>query len=438
MYSPRQRMYTARMRHDTRLKWGLMMLKGAIRPRGRRLLRNEDFPTYLRRITIGSCYAAKALPIWLDGFHVALLFRLEELWTMGPCLRLDSQVHSLCPMSLRRMLMRGRGVRLVPATPLGCIELLQRSGVEIQGKTCVVLGDSNIVGTPLAAMLRDKGAAAVTICHRRSYREWFEDQEQVQRTRAAAAVCLPPLPGPSRPPPPDLLLPLATAAPAEGGRLGGEASANEGFQSYQLPYLTRSADILVVAVGHPELVRGDWVRPGAVVIDVGINVVSTLPRSRSSSTPETEATTDAIESDADAVAAAAAPEGESSGAGGVHVAVTAFADRARGCSVGGYGGSCNSSRSGSFGVGGSGGNGGSAYGKHGASTSNPSHVVNGSSGGWVATANGCSLHSGRNVTFQVVGDVAFEEVSQVGESPSFLHVVKVVLIQDICTSWRIR
>ncbi|GIL72397.1 hypothetical protein Vretimale_4207, partial [Volvox reticuliferus] len=317
------------------------------------------------------------------------------------------------PVNMGRMLMRGRGVRLVPATPLGCIELLQRSGVEIQGKTCVVLGDSNIVGTPLAAMLRDKGAAAVTICHRRSYREWFEDQEQVQRTRAAAAVCLPPLPGPSRPPPPDLLLPLATAAPAEGGRLGGEASANEGFQSYQLPYLTRSADILVVAVGHPELVRGDWVRPGAVVIDVGINVVSTLPRSRSSSTPETEATTDAIESDADAVAAAAAPEGESSGAGGVHVAVTAFADRARGCSVGGYGGSCNSSRSGSFGVGGSGGNGGSAYGKHGASTSNPSHVVNGSSGGWVATANGCSLHSGRNVTFQVVGDVAFEEVSQV-------------------------
>lgn len=40
-----------------------------------------------------------------------------------------------------------------------------------QGKNCVVLGDSNIVGTPLAAMLRDKGAAAVTICHRRSYKE---------------------------------------------------------------------------------------------------------------------------------------------------------------------------------------------------------------------------------------------------------------------------
>ncbi|EFJ44877.1 hypothetical protein VOLCADRAFT_44449, partial [Volvox carteri f. nagariensis] len=123
------------------------------------------------------------------------------------------------PLNMGRMLMRGRGVRLVPATPLGCVELLRRSGVEVQGKTCVVLGDSNIVGTPLAAMLRDKGAAAVTICHRRSYRE----RGSVTQVDTAAA---------------------AAAAAA--------------------------------------LVRGDWVRPGAVVIDVGINVVSTLPRTRSS------------------------------------------------------------------------------------------------------------------------------------------------------------
>lgn len=67
--------------------------------------------------------------------------------------------------------MRGRGVRLVPATPLGCIHLLVRSGIPIKGKSCVVVGDSNIVGTPLAAMLRDKGAASVTVCHRLSYRE---------------------------------------------------------------------------------------------------------------------------------------------------------------------------------------------------------------------------------------------------------------------------
>ena len=57
-----------------------------------------------------------------------------------------------------------------------------------QGKNCVVLGDSNIVGTPLAAMLRDKGAAAVTICHRRSYREWFEDQQVRRRAGGRAGA----------------------------------------------------------------------------------------------------------------------------------------------------------------------------------------------------------------------------------------------------------
>jgi 5,10-methylene-tetrahydrofolate dehydrogenase/methenyl tetrahydrofolate cyclohydrolase len=70
-----------------------------------------------------------------------------------------------------RMLMRGRARRFVPATPLGVVELLSRSGVSLAGKTAVVLGDSNIVGTPLAALLRDEGAALVTICHRPSIHE---------------------------------------------------------------------------------------------------------------------------------------------------------------------------------------------------------------------------------------------------------------------------
>lgn len=69
------------------------------------------------------------------------------------------------------MLMRGRARRFVPATPLGVVELLSRSGVSVSGKTAVVLGDSNIVGTPLAALLRDEGAALVTTCHRVSYQE---------------------------------------------------------------------------------------------------------------------------------------------------------------------------------------------------------------------------------------------------------------------------
>ena len=69
------------------------------------------------------------------------------------------------------MLMRGRVAHLVPCTPLGCLELLQRSAISVRGLSCVVLGDSNVVGTPLAAMLRDRGAATVTVCHRISYKE---------------------------------------------------------------------------------------------------------------------------------------------------------------------------------------------------------------------------------------------------------------------------
>lgn len=71
----------------------------------------------------------------------------------------------------RRMLMRGRVPRFVPATPLGVVELLSRAHVSLAGKTAVVLGDSNIVGTPIAALLRDAGVALVTTCHRVSLKE---------------------------------------------------------------------------------------------------------------------------------------------------------------------------------------------------------------------------------------------------------------------------
>lgn len=62
--------------------------------------------------------------------------------------------------------MRGPTPRFVPATPLGVVELLARSGVDLRGRTAVVLGDSNIVGGPIAALLRDAGVALVTTCHR--------------------------------------------------------------------------------------------------------------------------------------------------------------------------------------------------------------------------------------------------------------------------------
>ena len=95
----------------------------------------------------------------------------------------------------------------LPCTPAGVIELLKRSEIEIEGRECVVLGRSNIVGKPMAMLLLRENAT-VTICHSRTV---------------------------------------------------------------NLKEITRRADILVVAVGRPGLVDGSYVKEGAVVIDVGIH-----------------------------------------------------------------------------------------------------------------------------------------------------------------------
>ena len=95
----------------------------------------------------------------------------------------------------------------LPCTPAGVMALLERSGVEISGKKCVVVGRSNIVGKPMAMLLLHANGT-VTICH--------------SRTRDLAATC-------------------------------------------------READILVVAIGKADFVGADMVKPGAVVIDVGMN-----------------------------------------------------------------------------------------------------------------------------------------------------------------------
>lgn len=97
----------------------------------------------------------------------------------------------------------------VPCTPNGCIELIKKSGVPIAGARAVVLGRSKIVGTPASELLKMHNAT-VTICH--------------SRTK-------------------------------------------------NLPDVVREADILVVAIGKPEFVKGDWIKPGAVVIDCGITSV---------------------------------------------------------------------------------------------------------------------------------------------------------------------
>jgi methylenetetrahydrofolate dehydrogenase (NADP+)/methenyltetrahydrofolate cyclohydrolase len=101
--------------------------------------------------------------------------------------------------------------RFVPCTPLGIQMLLLANGIETEGRHVVVMGRSNTVGKPMALLLLQKSAGAnatVTICH------------------------------------------TATRAPHE---------------------FCRMADILIVATGQPEAVRGDWIKPGAVVVDVGIH-----------------------------------------------------------------------------------------------------------------------------------------------------------------------
>jgi methylenetetrahydrofolate dehydrogenase (NADP+)/methenyltetrahydrofolate cyclohydrolase len=96
---------------------------------------------------------------------------------------------------------------LVPCTPLGCMMLLKDQLGDLSGKNAVVVGRSNIVGKPMGSLLLAQ-SCTVTIAH--------------SRTRDLAAVC-------------------------------------------------READILVAAVGRPQMIPGDWIKPGAVVIDVGIN-----------------------------------------------------------------------------------------------------------------------------------------------------------------------
>ena len=95
----------------------------------------------------------------------------------------------------------------VPCTPLGCLMLLQDRLGDLSGLNAVVIGRSNIVGKPMAQLLTDANAT-VTLAH--------------SRTK-------------------------------------------------DLPDVVRQADIVVAAVGRPEMIRGDWVKPGATVIDVGIN-----------------------------------------------------------------------------------------------------------------------------------------------------------------------
>ncbi|MEX2161260.1 MAG: bifunctional methylenetetrahydrofolate dehydrogenase/methenyltetrahydrofolate cyclohydrolase FolD [Anaerolineales bacterium] len=119
----------------------------------------------------------------------------------------EKDVDCLHPENIGLLAQKGRQPRFVSCTPAGIMRILAEAGAKLPGANAVVLGRSNIVGMPVSLLLI-KADATVTIAH--------------SRTRELPAVC-------------------------------------------------RQADVLVAAVGKAEMVRGDWVKPGAVVIDVGVN-----------------------------------------------------------------------------------------------------------------------------------------------------------------------
>ena len=136
-------------------------------------------------------------PDHIDGAHLTALIDAAK------------RVDGLTPVSAGLLAKGLPGLR--PCTPAGCIELLRRYDVAMEGAEAVVVGRSDLVGKPVATLLLAENAT-VTTCH--------------SRTRDLPGVC-------------------------------------------------RRGDILIAAVGRPEMVRGDWVKPGAVVIDVGINRLET-------------------------------------------------------------------------------------------------------------------------------------------------------------------
>ena len=120
---------------------------------------------------------------------------------------IEKDVDGFHPINIGRLAQKGREPLFVPCTPAGCIILLKKAGATLSGASAVVVGRSNIVGMP-AALLLVKEDATVTICH--------------SRTKDLAGV-------------------------------------------------VRRADVVIAAIGKAEMIRGDWIKPGAYVIDVGTN-----------------------------------------------------------------------------------------------------------------------------------------------------------------------
>lgn len=129
---------------------------------------------------------------------------------------LSKDVDGFHPVNIGRLAQKGREPAFAPCTPSGIIYLLKKTMGSLEGKNAVVIGRSNIVGMPVSLLLLRENAT-ITICH--------------SRTR-------------------------------------------------DLPAIARGADILVAAIGRPEYVKGNWIKPGAVVIDVGVNRVEDESKKR--------------------------------------------------------------------------------------------------------------------------------------------------------------
>jgi 5,10-methylene-tetrahydrofolate dehydrogenase/methenyl tetrahydrofolate cyclohydrolase len=121
----------------------------------------------------------------------------------------EKDVDGFSSRNIGELTLKGGKPSAVACTPAGCMELLKRSGVDVAGKNCVVLGRSNIVGMPMALLLTHANGS-VKICH--------------SKTKDIPGNC-------------------------------------------------READIIIAAIGKPQFVKGDWLKDGAVVIDVGINSI---------------------------------------------------------------------------------------------------------------------------------------------------------------------
>ncbi|MBN2049756.1 MAG: bifunctional methylenetetrahydrofolate dehydrogenase/methenyltetrahydrofolate cyclohydrolase FolD [Spirochaetales bacterium] len=128
----------------------------------------------------------------------------------------DKDVDGFHPVNVGRLVIGGDAVKFPPCTPAGIVEMIIRAGVETRGAEVVVIGRSNIVGKPVACMMMQKGRggnATVTVVH--------------TGTKDLASHCL-------------------------------------------------RADILIVAAGVPDLIKAEWIKPGACVIDVGVNRVGLM------------------------------------------------------------------------------------------------------------------------------------------------------------------